>query len=341
MSTDLALTGDHPRVATFLDSMCSANTSYTVYTDVYEGDINTAIILPKWVYIKDRDGRYLAVRSGHIYANITFQNGDPDLNCAFEAVPTGPQYTFKGKGGGCIIRYYSGWYSCSVGSTISFHIITATGNLVYLKDNYGSPLFMSNELNDSGAPVAHDYINESSQFEILAASIKNEITDVQYNIPDGKVREAAPLIALSTSVRNDSDGSVNQTLTYSYEKSSVGTWNNTAGIEIGAKTSFSAGVPFVASAQFEISVSASYSHSWGGQEGEKETITSSTTVTVPPKKKARATIIVRNAQIDVGFTYTQEILWSNGQSEKSVKNGIYKNVDSWHVDVELDNWEDV
>ena len=100
-------------------------------------------------------------------------------------------------------------------------------------------------------------------------------------------------------------------------------------------------MPFVASAEFEISVSASYSHEWGGEEGQRQIVTSSTTVTVPPKKRARATIIVRNAQIDIGFTYTQQILWSNGQSENSVKTGIYNNVDSWHVDVTLDNWEDV
>ena len=341
ISSPLALTGDHPRVATSLGSMYPTNTCYIVYTDVYTGDINAAIILPKWVYIKDRHGRYLAVRDGPVYATITFRQGDPDLNCAFEAIPTGSRYMFKARSGKCIMRYYSGWYSSDSGTTPSFQIITSTGNRVYLKDSYGPSLFMSDELNDKGAPVAHDYINESSQFEILQAAIKNEITDVKYDIPGGKVREAVPLIALSTSVRNDSDGDVNQTLSYAYEKWSVGTWNNTAGIEIGAKTTFKAGVPFVTSAEFEISVSASYSHEWGGEDGEKQTITSSTTVTVPPKKKARATIIVRNAQIDVGFTYTQEILWSNGQSEKFVKTGIYNNIDSWHVDVVLDNWEDV
>jgi hypothetical protein len=105
---------------------------------------------------------------------------------------------------------------------------------------------------------------------------------------------------------------------------------------------FKAGVLFVSSAKFEISVSASYSHEWGGEEGVKQIITLSTTVTVPPKKKACATIIVRNsAQIDVGFTYTQQIWKSNGQSEQSKKTGIYRNVDSWHIDVVLDNWEDV
>lgn len=146
---------------------------------------------------------------------------------------------------------------------------------------------------------------------------------------------------LSTSVCNDSNGNINQTLTYTYKKWTIGTWNNSIGIEIGAKTTFKAGIPFVANAKFEISISASYSHEWGGKEGTKQIVTSSTTVTVPPKKKACATIVVRNTQIDAPFSYTQRTLWSNGTSQDVKKIGIYNNVNSWHVDVVLDNWENI
>ena len=330
--------------------MYPANTCYTVYTDVYKGDTNTAIILPKWVYITDRHDRYLSISEsggGPLCFVLTLRQSEPDLNSAFEAIPSesASQYTFKVGSGNSIMRYDARYrcYSANQGiyPAAVFEIITSPGNHVYLKDNYVPSLFMSDELNILGCPVPHDYINESSWFGILQAAIKNEITDVKYDIPGAKVRKLPPHVALSASVRNNSDGDANQTLTYSYEKSSVGTWNNSAGVEIGAKATFSAGIPFVTSAEFEISVSASYSHQWGGEEGERRTITSSTTVTIPPKKKARATILIRNARIDVGFTYTQQVLWSNGQTEKSKKTGIYNNIDSWHVDAVLDNWEDV
>ena len=240
------------------------------------------------------------------------------------------------------MRYYADWYSCDPDPETPgfFQVITSTGNHVYLKDNYAPTRFISDELDDEGAPIPHDYINESSEFEILQAAIKNEVIDVQYDIPGGKVREAPPVIALSTDVFNRSDVDVEQTLTYSYEKWTVGTWNNTAGIEIGVKSTFEAGVPFIASAEFEISVTASYSHEWGGEDGKKEIITTSTTILVPAHKKGRATVIVRNAQLDVGFTYTEKILWSDGESEEATKTGIYHNVDSWHVDVVLENLED-
>ena len=308
------------------------------------GGLNTAILLPKWVYIKDRHDRYLSVRLGpqYRYKALTFRTGSPDRNCLFEAIPRRTSYyTFHSTNGYDILRYYNDWYSCdNEDHYATFEVITSTGNHVYLKDTYVPVRFMSDELDENGVPVAHDYINESSEFEILQAAIKNEIIDVKYDIPGAKVREADPLIVLSTEVFNHSDVEVQETLAYSYDKWTVGTWNNTAGVEIGAKLSFEAGVPFVASAEFEISLTASYSHEWGGEEGTKQTITTSTTIIVPPHKKGRATVIVRNAQLDVGFTYTQKILWSNGESEQVTKTGIYSNVDSWHVDVVLENLED-
>ncbi|KAK0434816.1 hypothetical protein EV421DRAFT_1740654 [Armillaria borealis] len=304
-------------------------------------DPDTTYLLPKWVYIRDRNGRYLSVRSGPVYGTLTFRGGDADITSAFQAVPQGSRYSFQGSNSNYVMRYYNDWYSCDGGtggiSILSFQVITSTGNYIYLKD---PSRFPSSDLDANGRPIAYDYIKDSSRFEIVQAAIKNEIFDVNYDISGAQIREATPVIALSTSVRNDSDGDASQTLTYSYAKSKVGTWNNTAGVTLGVSTTFSAGVPFVASAEFEVSVSTSYSHEWGGEEGETETISSSTTVIVPPKKKARATIIIRNAQIDVGFTYKERILWTNGQSEENVKSGVYKNVDSWHVDVQLDNWED-
>ncbi|KAK0479701.1 hypothetical protein IW261DRAFT_1419776 [Armillaria novae-zelandiae] len=287
-----------------------------MYIDACKGDPDTVYLLPKRLYIRDRKGRYLSVRSGPTRGTVTFREGDADIDSTFQAVLSGSRYGLQGSNGNYINRYYNGWISCD------------------------GPNGGACDLDENGRPICYSYIKESSRFEIVQATIKNEIFDVKYDISGAQVREAAPVIALSTSVRNDSDGSANQTLTYSYSKSKVGTWNDTVGVTLGVSMTFSAGVPVVKDTKFQVSVSASYSHQWGGQEGETETVSSSTTVTVPPKKKAQATIIIRNAQIDVGFTYKERILWTNGQSEENVKTGVYKNVDSWHVDVQLDNWED-
>ncbi|SJK98641.1 uncharacterized protein ARMOST_01910 [Armillaria ostoyae] len=71
----------------------------------------------------------------------------------------------------------------------------------------------------------------------------------------------------------------------------------------------------------------------GGEEGTTETVTSTTAVTIPPRKKVRATVIVRSVLIGVGFTYKGRILWANGKIEENFKTGVYNNVDSWHVHI--------
>lgn len=63
-------------------------------------------------------------------------------------------------------------------------------------------------------PMAHDYINDTAEMEILPAAIRNKIINVQYNISGVEVCDTAPLIILITAVCDDSDGDVSQTLEY-------------------------------------------------------------------------------------------------------------------------------
>lgn len=334
--------------------LISSDVAFDIYLFEHEGSADTDVILPEWIYIKNGEDKYLSSRSDspNDYVRLAFRSSLPSPESVFKVAKAGnARYIFTDNIGRHFTRYSlevdkgEEWWYSSGGphdseSTCAFNVIVATDNKVYLKDNYSPALFLCTSTTFV-VPAASSYLNEASLMQIMQAAVKNEIVNVEYDTPAGKVHDVAPTIALSTSVRNDSDGEVNQTLSYAYEKWSVGTWNNSAGVEIGIKSSFSAGVPFVTNAKFEISISGSYSHEWGGENGTKQTVTSSTTVTVPPKKKAQATITILNAQIDVNFAYVQRILWSNGVSVEEKKTGVYNNVDSWHVDVVLDNWEDV
>ncbi|CCM06500.1 uncharacterized protein FIBRA_08770 [Fibroporia radiculosa] len=307
-----------------------------------EGDEPT-YLLPKWLYIRDKDGRYLSVRSGPTYGTLTFRGGDADRDCMFQAVPKGSGwYQFQGNNGKYWTRYYSGWLSCDDADStyFSFRFIHTANSSIYLTDNITpTGYYISSDLSDSGSPLYWDFIKASSRFDVVQASIKNEIYDVTYDISGAQVRQAPPIIVLSTSVRNDSDSTVTQELGFSYVKSEVGTWNNSAGITLGVSATFQAGVPFVASVEWEVSVSAAYTHEWGGSVEVQKTVSESTSVTVPPRKKAQATVIVRNAFLDVGFSYREKVVYTNGETEDLPKQGVYKNVDSYHVDVELTNWE--
>jgi hypothetical protein len=236
-----------------------------------------------------------------------------------------------------------------LGSELTFMHIT--GNSLYIRTtplSIGGNLtsyFVTSEMSTpiQGTLKTSTHALDTALFEIAEPVLKKQIYDVKYDIPSASVGlDNPPLIALNTTVRNDSTSAdTKQTLTYSYAKSEVGTWNNTAGIEIGVKTEFSCGIPILAEGKVEVSASASYSHEWGGSAGTEKTIGSSTEVTIPPGKKGKALVLVKRAELNVKFSYKEKITYSSGDTKVTDKEGVYYNVESYSVDVQVGDWEDV
>lgn len=138
-------------------------------------------------------------------------------------------------------------------------------------------------------------------------------------------------------VRNDSNSiPITQTLGYSYQHSKVGTWNNSAGIEIGVETSFKADVPFLASGGVKVSLKGSYSHQWGGSETKVETVDEKTQVTIPPGKKGRVNVVVSHKKMNVKFRYKEKVVYNDGTTETNDKDGVYSNLEFVDVCVPLD-----
>ena len=272
---------------------------------------------------------------------------EPDNDCTFEVVPQvspyAPKVRLRGANGKHIAQFYEndGWFRCN-GTGHMFEIIHVTGNQVYLHSAFiTSQQFITNRQRSGNYGLAaNPFAGSDCLFTISEPVISKEIYDVVYNIPDAHMTDVAPLIALNTTVRNDSTSDVLQTLTYSYTRYKVGTWNNTAGVEVGVTSSFSAGVPFIASVDLEISVTTSYSHEWGGSQGTEETITSSTQISVPAGKRGTATVIVKKKNLDVFFTCKERIRYRDGKTVINDKNGVYNNIESYTVDVQAGGWTD-
>jgi hypothetical protein len=82
-------------------------------------------------------------------------------------------------------------------------------------------------------------------------------------------------------------------------------------------------------------------HEWGTSEGTTATIASSTEVEVPAGKKAKVTVIVQQSLLEVEFSYKQTIVWLHGETETFERTGIYKNLESYLVEVKVENWESI
>jgi hypothetical protein len=102
-------------------------------------------------------------------------------------------------------------------------------------------------------------------------------------------------------------------------------------------TQVSCGIPLLAEGRVEVSVSASYSHEWGGSTGTEKVINSSTEVTVPPGKKGKALVLIKRAELNVKFTYKEKITYTSGETKITEKEGIQfvhelQPISSWHLD---------
>jgi Clostridium epsilon toxin ETX/Bacillus mosquitocidal toxin MTX2. len=178
-------------------------------------------------------------------------------------------------------------------------------------------------------------LNKYSLMEVGEPILKKEIIGIQYDVDAFEKTDVTPEVALRTTVQNSGSESVTQTLTYEYTKSVEGTWNNSAGLEIGVAATFKAGVPLLAETEIEVSTTASYSHEWGGSSSTEKKISSSTQVVVPARSKGKAKVIIKKCLISVPFSYTERRTYLNGKTEDViVKTGVYENVEAYDVDVQ-------
>ena len=305
-----------------------------------EPKASNAIILPRFVNIIDKNGKYMSIAPSDF---LTCVKQEPDADCTFETILAyyPPAIRFIGNNGKHIsynLGYTNGDFDCS-GVSIYWHVlevIHVQGNQVYLHNSK----FITNRPYSSthNTLAASLYADSDCLFTISEPIISREIIEVIYDLPKALMVDVAPIIALSTTVRNDSQTSdIQQTLTYSYTHYKVGTWNNTAGIQLGVASSFSVGTPFL-SANLELSVTTSSSREWGGSRGIEETVSSSTQITVPAGKKGTVIVIIKRKNLDVFFTCKERIRYRDGKTAINDIKGVYNNVESYNVDVQAGDW---
>jgi hypothetical protein len=223
-----------------------------------------------------------------------------------------------------------------------FKVIIADGNKIALLPYY---TVQRNEewwfasaywcYNRNNIALSSRTINKYVMMEVGEPLLKKEIVKIEYNLDAWNKTEVTPEVALSATVQNPGTADVTQTLSYEYTKSEQGTWNNSAGVEIGVASSFSAGIPLIGEVGVEISTTASYNHEWGGSIGKEKKITSNTQAVVPARSKGKVKVIIKKALLSIPFSYIERRTYLNGKVEESVvKTGIYQNVESYDVDVQ-------
>jgi hypothetical protein len=188
-----------------------------------------------------------------------------------------------------------------------------------------------------------DFEVPSATIKATQSYLKRIVSDPVYDTQSSTITNCTPEIAFKTTVRNDSNSDdFTESLTYTYVVSETGSWTDTLGGSVAIKASFEVGIPKLAEGKVEVTVTPSYSHTWEGSDSLTKTVTSTSAVAVPPKKKAIATVLVYKAIIDVPFSYIESTWYVDGTYEEVTKpGGVYNNVESYQVDIDVKDWDDV
>ncbi|KIK58781.1 hypothetical protein GYMLUDRAFT_86159 [Collybiopsis luxurians FD-317 M1] len=312
--------------------------------------------LPERVYLIDGFGNYYSMWQG----KCSFTKSEPDYTCEVivEYYSSDPEQFY--------LRSWEGTYFEYVGDSAT---ATTVCPFNYKSINNNSVLFTALDIDTnrntfafrvpSGKFLSLQAVNtdssgqsylpladyNSATITVAEPVIRRVLTDFEYDTSGSTVTQLQPEVALSTTVRNDSHSdSFVQELSYSYQKSHVGTWSNMEGVELSVKYGVEYGIeiPFVAEATLEVGVAFKYEHTETGSNITTTTVSSTSALSVPAAKTGVATILVKKARIDVPFTYSELVWYQSGRMEENVKNGIYNNVESYMVDVQInDGWKDI
>lgn len=294
-------------------------------------------LFPKYITIYDKNhSKKYASRNGP--EEIKFTKDEIDQYCylnVFEQINGTNKIKLKLDNGNYVYTH-SNQYIHSGGNASVFELIKLENegeNIYAIKSSNGNFVAVYDKNGMHNLKADRNSIDRYCKFKIEEPIIKKEIINIKYDISKAVIKQTSPEIAARQNVENNSyDSNTISRIGYSYKKSETGTWNNTVGVELTVGMSFEAGVPFIASANFEVQISTSYSHEWGGSKTIEKEINGQLEVSIPPRKKGTVSIIVSKASMDVPFTYTIKTRYLNGEIvERKDINGIYRNLESYLI----------
>jgi hypothetical protein len=152
-----------------------------------------------------------------------------------------------------------------------------------------------------------------------------DFVGVDYDVPNAQTRSVQPKSIFSQTSKNDSSVEQKPVMNISETTEQQSTFETEAGLEIGASTSFSCGVPLLAEGKVEVSAKVHTNLTWGKTNSTSQTWEASVPLTVPPNTHMRVTAIVTQSLIEVPFTTT----WKSPKTGKTMTTkGIFKGLSS-------------
>ncbi|KAF3695381.1 Natterin-3 [Channa argus] len=182
-----------------------------------------------------------------------------------------------------------------------------------------------------------EYFYKYYQVLTINMDVQSEhISNVKYNTNLGEIISHPPENMHVSVMNNNECNPVQKTVTLSKTISVEKRWDISSSITIGVKTTFSGGIPLIASGNTEISTEISFQFSGGHTNTEELNFSSSVEVTVPPNHSCRARMVGYKFEINVPFTARLSRTYRNGVTTWTPISGMYKGVQFGEVHSEVD-----
>lgn len=299
--------------------------------------------LPDKFYLIRDDGCYYSHSGGLAYVHKT--SPDPSCEVTVEYLPTDPDQFFLKNRDGCYFQYHKDTKKkgnhVDTKPTKKNRVIPKRAIPFTLLDIPDSPAdtyvfrasngkFLVLNVNDKKRVILGGFDN--GMIKIGDPTITKRIGNIVYDLRPGsyKITDLQPEVALKTTVRNDSQSASTQNLSYCYLVSHKGSWTNEIGVPLPAEAVAGAKIPCLVDGV--IIAAENYSHV---ELYNIETKTATSSVSVPASTKGVATVQIYKAFIEVHFTYSEEVWYRSGEHVVRKKKGVYKNVVTFGVDIEL------
>jgi hypothetical protein len=240
----------------------------------------------------------------------------------------------------------SNTYEASI-SNVFFAIMRQDGELIFRVVGQGAPpsddWTPTVRLEDDGAlrihflsPNGTDTIGWTSNATDPVADVV-EIKSIDYDVANAVVSNPTPEGLYSQTVTNDSDHQQTSSVTGSVNVELTSGWSDSLAVKVGVSTTFSAGIPAIASGKVTVSLDVTNTYTWNGSSSTSQSFGFNTPVTVDPHTTVEVLIVATQSTITVPYVLTGKFTLQSGTAVQGTIHGMYTGTDSHDLTVKYVN----
>ncbi|XP_063344941.1 natterin-3-like [Pelmatolapia mariae] len=176
------------------------------------------------------------------------------------------------------------------------------------------------------------YLYESYEVLTINRDVDSEtISDVRYKTNDAKIIEYPPETMQISSSDNKECNPVTKTVTLSKTVRDEKRWDISTSVSVGVTTTFTTGIPNVASKSFQVSGQFTFDYSKGATHAKELSHTVEEQVSVPPNHSCKVKMLAYWYNVNIPFTALLTRNYRNKTIERLNISGTYYSIQTGEV----------